>query len=235
LPRWFKNVEVLPHEAPFPAALMRELGLRGIHCGSARNIHPGCLNTDLLRISERDGRATERGRLALVEDRIYFLEHDSTEPYPVEAGSFEWAFSEHFIEHITRDEAIGWLGEIRRILKPGGLVRVSTPSLALFLRGYLDPKHEFFVERRQVMSGLRVFKDREIPKRNAWMVNNLFYEWAHQWLYDFAELQHALVEAGFDAASVTERSFRESDIAEAGALDLEGRAYESIYVEARAG
>jgi predicted SAM-dependent methyltransferase len=233
MPRWFKSVDVLPHEAPFSGALMRELGLRGIHCGSARNIHPGCLNTDLLRISERDGRATERGRLALVEDHIYYLEHDSTEPYPVEDAAFEWAFSEHFIEHLTLDEAIGWLREIGRLLVPGGLVRVSTPSLARYLHGYVDPGHEFFVERREVMRGMRVFQDREIPERNAWMINNLFYQWDHQWLYDFEELRHALVEAGFDPATVTERGFRESEIAEAGALDLESRAYQSLYAEAR--
>jgi predicted SAM-dependent methyltransferase len=233
VPRWFQSVEVLPHEAPFSAALMRELGLGGIHCGSARNIHPGCLNTDLLRIGERDGRTTERGRLALVDDSIYFLEHDSTEPYPVEDGAFEWAYSEHFIEHLTLDEAIAWLQEIRRVLAPGGLVRVSTPSLALYLRGYVDPKHEFFVERREVMRGMRVFREREIPERDAWMVNNLFYQWDHQWLYDFDELRHVLVEAGFDPASAVERGFRESAIPAAGALDLEGRAYQSVYAEAR--
>src|SRR5262245_24765787 len=212
---------------------MRELGLPGIHCGSARNIHPVCLNPDLLRIRERGGRTTDRGRLALVDERVYFLEHDSTEPYPVEDGSFEWAYSEHFIEHLTLDEATAWLGDIRRVLEPGGLVRVSTPSLALYLRGYVDPTHEFFVDRREVMKGMRVFREREIPARDAWMVNNLFYQWDHQWLYDFDELRHVLVEAGFDPATVVERQFHESAIPEAGALDLEGRAYQSVYAEAR--
>ena len=49
---------------------------------------------------------SELGRLSRVNGDLYFLRHDSTEPYPLEDESFEWAYSEHFIEHIELQEAI---------------------------------------------------------------------------------------------------------------------------------
>jgi hypothetical protein len=65
------------------------------------------------------------------------------------------------------------------------------------------------------------------------MVNNIFYNWGHRWVYDFGELKHALTAAGFDPQTVVERGFAEGSVPEVAALDGEGRAHESIYVEAR--
>jgi predicted SAM-dependent methyltransferase len=233
VPRWFESVETLPHDPPFTPELLAQLGLRGVHAGSSRSLKRGWLNTDLNPIRERDGREAEVGRLSLVDGALYFFRHDSTEPYPVADGAFEWAYSEHFIEHLTLDEGIAWLTEVARILRPDGLVRVSTPDLRRYMNAYVDPSDPFYEENRKVMAGLRRFKAEEIPDRRGWMVNNIFYNWEHRWIYDFGELEHALVTAGFDPASVAEHSFAEGAVPEVAELDSAGRAFESIYVEAR--
>jgi predicted SAM-dependent methyltransferase len=233
LPRWFQSVEVLPEAPPFSAELMAGLGARGIHMGSARNLHPGWLNTDQIRISEREGRSTEPGKLALVEGAIPYLQLDSTTGYPFADETFEWAYSEHFVEHLTLDEAIRWLAEVRRILKPGGLLRVSTPDLERYLRAYVDPADPFFADRRERMRHQRAFGGAEVPDRGAWMINYLFYSYGHAWIYDSEELRHVIEGAGFDPGSVTKRSYRESAVPDVGLLDLEDRGYQSLYVEAR--
>ena len=64
-----------------------------------------------------------------MDGEFYYLPHDSVEPYPFRDETFEWAFAEHFIEHLTVDETVGWLKEMKRLLKPGGLFRISTPDL----------------------------------------------------------------------------------------------------------
>ncbi len=65
------------------------------------------------------------------------------------------------------------------------------------------------------------------------MLNDIFYGWKHRWIYDFEELKHALVMAGFEPDAVVERTFADSAVEEVGALDGEGRAFQSLYVEAR--
>ena len=232
MPRFFESVEILPQEPPFTREFVGGLGVRGIHTGCARRLEPGWLNTDRNPIREEGGREAELGRLSLVNGELYFFRYDSTEPYPIADASFEWAYSEHFIEHLTLDEGVAWLTEIRRLLRPGGLVRVSTPHLGRYVGAYVDKADPFYEENRQVLAGLRRFKEQDVPDRRAWMVNNIFYNWRHRWIYDFDELKHALVSAGFDPESVTERSVSESAVDEVAALDAPGRAFESIYVEA---
>jgi predicted SAM-dependent methyltransferase len=232
VPRWFETVETLPEEPPFTADLMRALGLRGINCGSSRTLERGCLNTDLVRIEERDGREVELGRLARVNEDLYFLRHDSTEPYPLEDACFEWAYSEHFIEHLKLKEGVAWLAEVRRVLRPGGLVRITTPSLALFAQAYVDPDHPFYAVIREALSGTKRFPQ-GVPDRRGWMLNDIFYGWKHRWIYDFEELKYALVAAGFDPETVVERKFADSAVEEVGALDGEGRGFQTLYVEAR--
>jgi predicted SAM-dependent methyltransferase len=233
VPRWFQSVETLPDDRPFTRALFERLGLRGINCGCGRGLEPGWLNTDLVRIEERDGRESELDRLARVDEELYFLRHDATEPYPVEDECFEWAYSEHFIEHVSPGEAIAWLTEVHRMLRVGGLVRVTTPNLATFVNAYVNPEDPFYEQHRQQVARTRRYMDREVPDRRGWMINDIFYGWRHRWIYDFEELKHALVTAGFDPGTVVEREVGVSGVAEVGALDLPGRASQTIYVEGR--
>jgi predicted SAM-dependent methyltransferase len=119
---------------------------------------------------------------------------------------------------------------MRRILRPGGFVRVSTPDLRKYARGYLAPSDPFFSAHQE---HLTVHFDAADVARPAFMVNQTFYSWGHKWMYDFEELRHAAVEAGFDAAQVEERAYRDSREPEVARLDIPQRENESIYVEMR--
>lgn len=221
----------MPEEPPFTAALMRELGLRGINCGSARRLFPGWVNTDRMHLKAWDGTTTLPGRMARVEDEYFYLEFDSREPYPFQEESFDWAYAEHFVEHLTLDETIVWLGRLRTLVKPGGQVRLSTPDLRIYLEGYVHPGNGFFAEHRAHLGSMRAYREQEVPDRPAWMVNQIFYGWQHRWIFDFEELRYAAGQAGFDPAAVTQRSFRESAVPEMAEMDIEARARESLYVE----
>ena len=216
---------------------MDELGTRGLHCGSALKFREGWLNTDQLKISDVDGRTSEENRIVLVkrDDGVphHYLEHGAGERYPCTDETFEWAFAEHLIEHLTPDQAVDWLSEVRRVLRPGGLLRITTPNLLRYVEGYLDPEGAFFAEHRERLGRLRDFSEEDIPTRRAWMVNQIFYMWGHHWIYDFDEIRYVAVRAGFSADNIVERSFGESAVPEVGAMDLPGRNDESIYVELR--
>jgi predicted SAM-dependent methyltransferase len=231
----FHSVELLPAQAPFAAALIDELGLRGIHCGTARKFHEGWMNTDILPMPDRDGGRTEPGRIARIsrtgDDRFYYLQHDSVEPYPFEDGSFEWAFAEHFLEHLTPEEAVGWLQDLHRLVKPGGIVRLTTPNLRSYVEGYLDPEGRFFAEHRERLGRLRAFTEQGVPARRAWMVNQIFHMWDHKWIYDLDEVRYVAERAGFPPDAIVERSFQDGAVAEVSRLDLPMRSDESLYVE----
>jgi SAM-dependent methyltransferase len=230
------SVEVLPLEPPFGPEVMRDLGLRGIHPGSGVRFRKGWLNTDILCLWDKHDHATEHARISHVADRegetYYYLQHDSPQPYPCPDGTFEWGFSEHFLEHLTPSDAIGWLVEMRRVLRPGGLMRISTPNLETYMRGYLDPEGRFFAEHRKRLEQMHAIGPKA-PTTRAWMVNQIFFKWGHRWVYDFEEIRDVAVRAGFPADQVVEYGFQEGSVEEVAQLDLPVRNDESIYVELR--
>lgn len=116
------------------------------------------------------------------------LKHDLTRPLPYEDGSVDFVYSEHFIEHLTAEEGLSLLKECRRVLKPGGVLRVATPDL-----GYVMLRYFLFWKRQ---SWLKKYGYQWI-KTKAEMINISFREWGHQYLYNREELRRRLTEAGF--------------------------------------
>ena len=57
---------------------------------------------------------------------------DVTRRFPVADAVFDFVYTEHLIEHLTREQADHMLCECYRILKPGGVLRVVCPDLDKF-------------------------------------------------------------------------------------------------------
>lgn len=53
-------------------------------------------------------------------------------------GSFDAVYSAQFVEHLTLREAAAVLHEIRRVLKPSGVLRIVTPDMEELARTYLQ-------------------------------------------------------------------------------------------------
>jgi predicted SAM-dependent methyltransferase len=192
-----------------------------------RRLPRDVLNTDLVGFTDIRLESTAPGRVFRVNDAP-FLHHDVTQPLPAEDGAFDWAYSEHLIEHIAQAQAVAWLKDVRRLLRPGGLLRLTTPDLERYVQAYASRDDAFFADHGR---RIREFGLPAMPTRRAFMVNQIFAFWGHRWIYDFDELVHVLAEAGFAADAVARRAFSESAVAEVGALDSEVRRDETIYVE----
>lgn len=110
-----KSTQAFKKEKDIPANLHIGAGYRSIE---------GWLNTDYQYSNNSN---------------IYFL--DATKEFPFATSKFEFVFSEHMIEHISRPEAAFMLTEVYRVLKPGGVLRIVTRDLKFFI-SQIDFKSE---------------------------------------------------------------------------------------------
>jgi predicted SAM-dependent methyltransferase len=174
---------------------------RKLQIGSGANPLPGWINADV-------GPRAEL--IVLLEKRL-----------PFEDEFLNRIYLEHVLEHASYETAVSFLRDARRVLKPGGVVRIAVPDLEDLARGYVDgdwrrfdwvnwPEHAFI-------------------KTGAQMINVGFRAWGHQHLYDREELGRALAEAGFtEFEFVTRAESRYDDL-----RGLETRPDSTLIVEAK--
>jgi SAM-dependent methyltransferase len=143
---------------------------------------------------------------------------------PCAKGTARAVYSSHMIEHLDRDEARAFLAEVRRILRPGGIVRLAAPDLSRLIAGYVATGNaDGFV------AGTHMGLDRPagLRARARWALVGPRH---HLWMYDGESLLQLLAEAGFaDGVILPPGSTK---IAAPGQLDLHERATESVYAEA---
>jgi predicted SAM-dependent methyltransferase len=151
--------------------------VRKLQIGAQSNSIDGWLNVDIFP----------------KENTVAYM--DATEPFPFESDSLDYIFSEHMIEHVTYEGGARMLRECYRTLKPGGKVRIGTPDLQAVVRVLTDSQHP------AVQRYIRFYVDRfvgpTVPYDPAQMVNTLFYQFGHQFIYNESSLTHALQQAGF--------------------------------------
>jgi predicted SAM-dependent methyltransferase len=165
-------------------------------CGS--NVKPGWLNIDLSPPAD--------------------LQLDLRESLPFPDSSVCMIYSEHFVEHLTLEDARRLMRDSLRVLKPGGLFSVGVPDAELPLTAYVMRDDEFF----------RSARDRGHPPSYTTRMHHVNYVFRqgneHKYAYDLETLTDALSAAGFVA--ITRRPFDPT-------LDSERRRIGTLYVDAR--
>lgn len=160
---------------------------------------------------------------------------------PLPTGSARGIFTEHFLEHLDYyEQAPRFLRDCRRVLEPGGTLRVIVPDGAKYLRAYNEPGWDAMrvisplVTWDPTNPGRPLSTVREVlPFRTKLEVVNYQFRFGgqHQFCYDYETLADLLVECGFE--SVREEQFCSSTLPEL-AIDRDFRAPESLVVEASA-
>ena len=117
---------------------------------------------------------------------------DITKPLPLPDATVDVVYSEEVIEHISRQAGREMLRECFRVLKPGGTLRLTTPSLDYFAR--------------QVLSNPAAIQE----------ITDIFYCHGHQFIYTEASLRQVLSECGF--INILQSTYRDKN-AKYGSFD----------------
>ena len=170
-----------------------------------------------LKLNIGCGPHTKRGWVNIDLTAGADLRLDLREALPFVSGSASIIYSEHFFEHLERPDAVRFLSEARRVLRPGGVFSVGVPDTEWPLLAYARKEDEYFVLAR----------DHWHPNWCNTRLHHLNYHFRqdrqHKYAYDFETLEKMLEEAGF--CSIARRPFDP-------ALDDIGREKGTLYVEA---
>jgi ubiquinone/menaquinone biosynthesis C-methylase UbiE len=178
--------------------LLSSPAVRRLNLGCGRDIRPGYVNLDLAKIPGIDVVAN--------------LET----PLPFDDDTFDEVFTSHVLEHVA--DLFALLAELRRICKPGSVIRIYVPHLSFF-GAYTDPTHKRFfgyhsfdyfteggvynfyshlrfrIRKRQIRFFWIKNEKREIPSRVLTALINafpLFYERFCCWMLPANELYFEL-------------------------------------------
>jgi SAM-dependent methyltransferase len=142
----------------------------------------------------------------------------------------------HLLEHLTYAEGAKLLREVRRVLAPGGIVRLVVPDFRLFAEAYLAGDLRF--ARRYLAL---YYPNGVEPGSVAGEALDLgalapLYiiarDWGHKALYDETVLAAALARAGFPEESIVRVGYNESRYMDRCQLDIR-YADHSLFMEAR--
>lgn len=162
-----------------------------LHLGCGPHIKPGFDNLDL-------------------EPGPGGIKYDLRKPLTYATGTVDFIYTEHFIEHLTKDEGTRFLEECFRVLKPDGFLRVVTPDLKILTNDYTQNK-------------LNRWEQVWRPSSACDLLNEGMRLWGHMYLYDEKELRRSIRKAGFDPQYISDAPHGRSFLIKE--TDLEVRPY----------
>ena len=170
---WIKRLKARAHARGFVRAYLTRDGFKALQVGCGPYIKWDWLNSDLLDNARR---------------KLYV---DITEPLPLPDNSLDAIYAAEVIEHIPENNAIFFFEQASRVLKPGGVLRMTTPDLAEICRLFIGQCEKGRIEQfAEIWLGPRFTPER-------W-VNSQFLDHGHRCIYTFGSLRDALNQAGFD-------------------------------------
>mgnify|MGYP002480202944 CR=1 FL=1 len=127
------------------------LPMKMLNVGCGNVFHPDWVNADLM--------PADPGVMRL----------DVTEPWPFETESFDVVYSSHVLEHLYPHQASHFLSEARRVLRPGGTIRLAVPDLERIAQTYL-----------RALADVRRRRDPVTEANYDWMVLELLDQMVRQ-------------------------------------------------------
>ncbi len=112
----------------------------------------------------------------------------------VEMGKFDYIRMQHFFEHLTLEEGQIALKNISKLLKPAGIITISTPDLRIHIKKYLNDGYKGW-EGFKWWTNKRISED--APNSYYFSIFAYSMPWEqHKWCYDYEGLEYQLKTSG---------------------------------------
>jgi predicted SAM-dependent methyltransferase len=144
---------------------------------------------------------------------------DIRDGLPLESATIDYAVSIHSLPEIPFTELVPALQELRRVLKPGGVLRLALPDLDKGIDAYLRRDASYFK-----------VPDSDAQSVGAKFVTQMIWYGYSRSLFTHEFTQELLERAGF--TRVDHVSFRHTASPFPEIVDLDNREQESLFVEA---
>ena len=172
-----------------PDPTLRRHGVRYLQLGGDtwNRCGPGWLNADGA-YDAGDGTPVADTIVEDVTGRL-IMHHEikKSSRLPFANASLQMVYSEHMLEHMLplAGGGVNFLRESWRVLAPGGLLRIVTPDLAKYVCGLTREDDGFLSEQARRFPPMESLAK---PPSRANVINNIFRNYGHEWLYSFEEL-----------------------------------------------
>jgi predicted SAM-dependent methyltransferase len=175
--------------------------VRRLNWGCGGHTLPGWINTDV-----KEGEGID-------------LSCDIRDGLPLETGSIEYAVSIHALPEVPYTELVPVLTELRRVLKPGGMLRLALPDLIKGVRAYERGDQDYFL-----------IPDEDAKSVGAKLVTQLIWYGYSRTIFTQEFIAEMLERAGFSRVITCE--YRQTASPYPEIIDLDNREAESLFVEA---
>jgi predicted SAM-dependent methyltransferase len=186
---------------PSTLIAMSEPNVKRLNWGCGRSCPPGWINSDRSDYSHVD------------------LPCDILEGLPLDTDSIDYAASSHALQEIAWDELVRVLGELRRVLKPGGVLRLCLPDLDKGIAAYLRKDKDHFL-----------VPDEDARSLGGKMIVHMLWYGHSRMLFTLDFVEELLLKAGF--STVVPSEFGKTNSAFPGIVELDDREHESLFIEA---
>jgi len=157
------------------------------------------------------------------------LVHDLTKPLPFKENSVAVIYGAHVLEHLYLADAQRLLGECKRVLRSGGVIRLVVPDLRSMVASYLKSKNGGSPSASEKIAAADKLNENLGFRSPAPHGGNFLFKsyslWKdfhhHKWMYDSDSLIRYMEEAGF--AAVSEKGYLQSEIPGIAEVEEAGR------------
>jgi len=144
---------------------------------------------------------------------------DISKGLPIESDSLDYAVSIHSLPEVSYPDLVPTLAELRRVLKPGGVLRVALPDLDRGIAAYQRGDKDYFL-----------IPDDEVKSVGAKFIVQMLWYGYTRLLFTHDFIIEMLEKAGFSKAERCSHKVTRSAWPEI--TDLDNREAESLFVEA---